>query len=187
MTEKAFYGSIKKTLMSESFKIYDEVLERDRLQGDIDSKMFSSEHVSLNLIPTIQQHNIKIDKMKEAAHQLIDEMFDEYLQEYKHSLALNGSDLTEDSELLKLDYLNLNDLEAIAERNKDNNTMIALVNRYARAHGIETDTLPMENEKSIIVKNANDVRAVSHNYIDRWIDDPVRSGRMLDSYFEAVL
>ena len=172
------------TALSESTEaIAKDVAKYTKLQDESKSGKLTEKGIKEDLWPAMNDLRIKIRNDSEAAIRNAENMVAEYR---KNAARLNDLDprrLTDDVRLLQAGVTLLpKDLEAILERNKDNRTMVRIVEMYAKQNKIDLRGIlgkyaPSNEEE----KTAASLEAILH-YYSHWINKG-NARQMLDKFF----
>ena len=112
------------------------------------------------------------------------ELVEKYRQSIETLDALDPAQLTDDVKLLQPGLsLEKRDYQAMINRNSDNPTMLQLILRHAKDHGVDVGVSYTEREKE------KDTAANLDSIIDiyrRWIATP-SGGLMLDQFFDGKI
>lgn len=170
--------------LSESTEaIAKDVAKYTKLQDESKSGKFTEKGIKEDLWPAMNGLRIKIRNDSEAAIRNAEKMVADYRESSARLNDLDPTRLTDDVRLLQAGVTLLpRDLEAILERNKDNRTMIQIVERYARQNKINLQGIwgkyaPSNEEE----KTAAYLESVLHYYA-HWINKG-NARQMLDKFF----
>ena len=117
------------------------------------------------------------DKLRQAVRSRYDAMMDsarKMVAEYRSSAErlndLNPDDINDDIKLLQTGITLLpRDIEALLRRNSSNRTMSQLILRYAKEHGIETNSMYTGTHDEM--QRAKNLESTLH-YYEKWVDKP---------------
>lgn len=174
---------VYKALSESTEAIAKDVAKYTKLQDESKSGKFTEKGIKEDLWPAMNGLRIKIRNDSEAAIRNAEKMVAEYRESSARLNNLNPADITDDIKLLQAGVTLLpRDLEAILERNKDNRTMVQLVERYAKQNKIDLRGIlgkyaPSNEEE----KTAVYLEGILH-YYGHWIAKQ-NARQMLDRFF----
>lgn len=142
------------------------------LESKISEGRYSYKTLQDEIYPKQSKLKAQIDKMRYEALDKVDSVVEEYKKSVLDRNMLDPSKITDDVKLLSLPItLGVKDLQAIIERDPENDTMRIIVETYAKEHGITLASMyaPFYAEE---LRLADALQSVAHNHYINYIDRP---------------
>lgn len=176
-------NSVYSTLKDGTEKIAKNIVEREKLEGKIQSGRYSAEALRTEIYPKRDALKQKIKEDSAAALQAAKSLIDQYQADIETMNDLDPAEITDDIKLLQAGiHLLPRDIQAILRRNSGNKTMLQLALRYAKQNDIDTGgTFFVGGERER--ENAKNLSELVNIY-SHWIDTP-DGLKMLDEFFNV--
>lgn len=166
-------------LAEQTDEISKQVKRRDEIESEIESGYYGPKGID-EVRPELEKLNAGIRGACDAALDHARGLVSEYRADVERLNDLNPDDLNDDIKLLNAGVTLLpRDVDALLRRNASNRTMVQIILRYAKEHGIETKAMYYGTRNE--ADNADFVDGVLH-YYEKWIDKG-NARKILDKFF----
>jgi uncharacterized protein len=157
--------------------------ELSKVEAAIKSGDYSRQKVASEFYPKRDHLRSEVARAVEEAARDAKAVVTAYQNELRNLDTIDPERLTPDFQLLSSGIeLAARDLNAMMHRNGNNETMLILVQRYAKAHNIELSAHYYGHERE--AQDAENVNTAISLYTDHWMKTPDNLA-MLDKFFLA--
>lgn len=154
-TNSEIYATVVGLVRHSAEKIHKTENKIAEVKRKIDSGIFASDFVRTELEPERRRLERKLLSEKDSASEMVRKKCDEYIAELRAAEELNPVCLNDDIRLLQMGVeLTERDMTALIKRNENNGTMLQILIRYAKAHGIPTNVNYVGNAPTIKLVNS---------------------------------
>lgn len=153
-TNSEFFETVVASVRNSVEKIHKTENKLAEVKRKIGSGVYAVDYVRTELEPEKRRLERKILSEKDSASEMIRKQCDEYIDVLREDEQLNPNHLNDDIRLLQMGVeLTERDMTALIKRNENNGTMLQILIRYAKSHGIPTNARYVGNAPTIKLVN----------------------------------